>query len=105
MLQNKHDLAACITAQAMRWTALSLALNDEDSAWKITLLQYPLSLSTPEPPKRVDLQHCGLQSVDQITALCGLLRDEEALGLRVKNAGHPPRPPKKGGKGPKADGT
>lgn len=87
MLQGQDDIARGLVAQAMRWLALSLHLQDEDAAWKLTMLPDPLSTPTAELPRRPDLQNAGLQDVGQVTALCSLMKDEEALGLKVHKAG------------------
>lgn len=105
LLQGKVELCKGIIAQGMRWLSLSLLiLADEDASWKVTLLPDPIGLQCVEPPKKPDLQHAGLQSVYQVTALCGLLKDEEALGLRVIMAGKKPKGEGKGDKEKKDTG-
>ena len=81
LLQEKYGEAAGLVAQALRWISLSLTLKDEEAAWKVTYIRDPKEVKTPEVPSRPDLMTCHLQDVRQLTALCGLLRDEEALGL------------------------
>jgi hypothetical protein len=39
------------------------------------------------PPRKPDLFTGHLQDVRQLTALCGLLRDEDSLQLRLHKAG------------------
>ena len=95
MLQEKWDLAMGLVAQALRWISLSLTLKDEEAAWKVTYLRDPKDVETPKQPARPDLMSCHLQDVRQLTALCGLLKDEEALGFRLRRAGGNPKKPEK----------
>lgn len=90
LLQDNVKLAGGILAQGLRWISLSLTLKDEDSAWKISYLRDPKDVVTPAPPARPDLLQCQMQDVRQLTALCGLLRDEDSLGLRMAKAGKKP---------------
>lgn len=101
LLQDNMALAAGILAQGIRWISLSLTLKDEDAAWKITYMKDPKDRPTPAAPSRPDLLQCQLQDVRQLTALCGLLKDEDSLGLRMQRAG---RPPKKKGQKPEGEG-
>ena len=81
-LQGDHRLAMGLTGQAMRWLALSLCLREEESAWRVTFQHDPASTHTVAPPRKPDLFTGHLQDVRQVTALCGLLRDEDNLQLR-----------------------
>ena len=70
-LQGDHNLAMGLVGQGLRWLALSLALKEEEeAAWR-----------------KPDLFTGHLQDVRQLTALCGLLRDEDSLQLRLHKAG------------------
>lgn len=103
LLQNQTPLAKGLVAQGLQWLALSLSLNGEDSAWRIMLgVSDPVSTPTAPPPRRPDLQRCGLQDVHQVTALVSIIKDEVALGKSLEGAGR--NRYRKSKKGEKGDG-
>ena len=86
-LRGDHNLAMGLVGQGLRWLALSLALKEEEAAWRITFSHDPAPQTTVPPPRKPDLFTGHLQDVRQLTALCGLLRDEDSLQLRLHKAG------------------
>ncbi len=56
-------------------------------AWRMSMLPDCKNIVNPAAAQRPDLMSCQLQDVGQLTVLCGVWKDEAALGIPLRQAG------------------